>query len=175
MTRRKMNLTISLRPSLLGLRLQCQLVFDRVFDRCSLLVEFDQRRCAIKKLGLKYMRLTVLFVASLWFASAAHAEEFRLICKWDDTNELQAIRVVGEGARLENEYDVIETHTPDYILIQRIRVDPRTGKPLGNGSDEHAGYVSWMYQFNRWTGRVVEAQAGRKRFGSCKRALERLF
>ena len=56
-----------------------------------------------------------------------NAEEFRLICKWDDTNELQAT-VVGEGARLENEYDVIETHTPDYILIQKIRVDPRTGK-----------------------------------------------
>ena len=33
---------------------------------------------------------------------------------------------MGEGARLENEYDVIETHTPDYILIQKIRVDPRT-------------------------------------------------
>ena len=121
------------------------------------------------------MRLTVLFAASLCLASAAHAEEFRLICKWDDTNELQAIRVVGEGARLENEYDVIETHTPEYILIQKIRVDTQTGKPLGNGSDEHAGYVSWMYQFNRWTGRVVEVRAGRKRFGSCKRALERLF
>ena len=163
MTTRKINLTTSLRR------------LDRVSDRCSLLAEFDQRRCAIKKLGLEFFRLTVLFAANLCFASATHAEEFRLICKWDDTNELQAIRVVGEGARLENEYDVIETHTPDYILIQKIRVDPRTGKPLGNGSDEHAGYVSWMYQFNRWTGRVVEAQAGRKRFGSCKRALERLF
>ncbi len=163
MTTRKINLTTSLRR------------LDRVSDRRSLLAEFDQRRCAIKKLGLEFIRLTVLFAANLCFASATHAEEFRLICKWDDTNELQAIRVVGEGARLENEYDVIETHTPDYILIQKIRVDPRTGKPLGNGSDEHAGYVSWMYQFNRWTGRVVEAQAGRKRFGSCKRALERLF
>ena len=175
MTARKMNLTTSLRPSLLGLRLQRRRLFDRVSDRCSLLVEFDQRRCAIKKLGLEWMKLTVLFAASLCFALAAHAEEFRLICKWDDTNELQAIRVVGEGARLENEYDVIETHTPEYILIQKIRVDTQTGKPLGNGSDEHAGYVSWIYQFNRWTGRVVEAQAGRKRFGSCKRALERLF
>ena len=175
MTTRKIHLTISLRPSLLGLCLQRQLGFDRVSDRCSLLVEFDQGRCAIKKLGQQYMRLTVLFAASLCFMSAAHAEEFRLICKWDDTNELQAIRVVGEGARLENEYDVIETHTPDFILIQKIRVDPRTGKPLGNGSDEHAGYVSWMYQFNRWTGRAVEARAGRKRFGSCKRALKRLF
>ena len=163
MTTRKINLTTSLRR------------LDRVSDRCSLLAEFDQRRCAIKKLGLEFIRLTVLFAANLCFASATPAEEFRPICKWDDTNELQAIRVVGEGARLENEYDVIETHTPDYILIQKIRVDPRTGKPLGNGSDEHAGYVSLVYQFNRWTGRVVEAQAGRKRFGSCKRALERLF
>ena len=163
MTTRKINLTTSLRR------------LDRVSDRCSLLAEFDQRRCAIKKLGLEFIRLTVLFAANLCFASATPAEEFRLICKWDDTNELQAIRVVGEGARLENEYDVIETHTPEYILIQKIRVDTQTGKPLGNGSDEYAGYVSWMYQFNRWTGRVVEVRAGRKRFGSCKRALERLF
>ena len=163
MTTRKINLTTSLRR------------LDRVSDQYSLSAEFDQRRSAIKKLGLEFIRLSLLFTANLCFASATHAEEFMLICEWDDTNELQAIRVVGEGARLENEYDVIETHTPDYILIQKIRVDPRTGKPLGNGSDEHAGYVSWMYQFNRWTGRVVEAQAGRKRFGSCKRALERLF
>ena len=121
------------------------------------------------------IKLTMLFVASLCLTSNAYAEEIMLICKWDDTDELQTIRLIGEGARLENEYDVVETYTADYILIQKIRVDPRTGKPLGNGSDEHAGYVSWMYQFNRWTGRAVEAQAGRKRFGSCKRAHERLF
>ena len=79
----KMNLTTSLRR------------LDRVSDRCSLLAEFDQRRCAIKKLGLGFIRLTVLFVANLCFAPATHAGEFMLICKWDDTNELQAIRVVG--------------------------------------------------------------------------------
>lgn len=84
--------------------------------------------------------------------------------------ETLTTRLIGQGTRLENERSLVDRYTHDYSSIQKITIDPKTGKTLANGSNVHASYASWIYQSIAWAGGTVEAQGAQEYFGSLKLA-----
>jgi len=119
----------------------------------------------------------------LSFSAAAEvpddANQFTLICEWDDTSQKEKFQILGEGTHYQGSYKIHEDHFFDHIVINKTFVDSETGEPLSTTeSGNEPKYLRWSYSLDRWTGRLKHAQLGKTdslRSGYCKLAEGRLF
>jgi hypothetical protein len=136
----------------------------------------------------KVILRSVLLGACIALAQSAAAEapgdanQFTLICRWDDTGEHETVQIFGHGSHLIEQglgKNIVEHHS-DQTISQEAWVlteDRERRAKLGLPNPP----IYWSFTVNRYTGRMdytsIDYSDGSSsaRLGNCRRAKEQLL
>lgn len=119
----------------------------------------------------------------LSFSTAAevpdNANQFMLVCQWDDTGEYKTLQIYGPGRHLlpgALREEIIESHTEDRIVQRTWLLKGDTEERYNLGTEDDPDFIYWSHTLNRYTGRVeyFDNSVG-VRMGNCTKAKEKLF
>lgn len=132
-----------------------------------------------EKVILRSVFLVACIALSMTAAAEASedAQQFTLICKWDEGREDETLQIYGDGHHLfvDRGLEIIESHEDDKIVQHNWVLYSGSLERINIGTDLDPDFVRWTYTINRYTGHVSVSDYTGIRKGKCKKAESPLF